>query len=458
MQEIVNKLNLYITTSNSSLWLILVIVLLGVVTAYTIVSTSVLGITSLFFTLLLLFFFGLGMEKSLLVLLFLRINLDAFHNQINIPVASYKSLSLPSAIGIFILFFGALHLLFKGSNLWKLRVVKAMALFIVGCLLSLLFSQNLTNSFTELIELFSFVVLFLLIVDFIRSEEDLKKMVNCLLLSSIIPLIVGLLQILNNLYINIGLEPSYRIYSTLTHPNAFAFYMVIISVLALSLLMGAKKFKEKSKYFIHLGFLSFCLIYTFTRSAWLGLSFAVFIVGLLQHRKLLILTPVIIGLMIYNLPLISERFQPLLNPDLQKYTSLAWRINIWNSSFPYFLTHPVFGNGFGNFIFVGYEVDNWYAAAHNDYLRILVETGILGFSGFIWILISLWRTGIKAFKNATNSYHRNISAGFIALLLAYMVMSLSDNIFNHGGIQWYFWGYAGVVTAIYRIDFSKINV
>ena len=283
-------------------------------------------------------------------------------------------------------------------------------------------------------------------------------MIKCILLSAIIPLVVGLLQVLNNLYVNIGLEPSYRIYSTLTHPNAFAFYLVIITVLSISLLMGARKFNEKFKYLILIIFLSICLIYTFTRSAWIGLALAVFILGLLQHRKLLILSPLIIGFLLLNLPFISERFQPLLNPDLQKYTSLAWRMNIWTSSIPYFLSHPFFGNGFGNFIFVGYEIDNWFAAAHNDYVRILVETGIIGFVGFIWIFLSLLKTGVKAFKNAPNPFHKNIAAGFIVLLLAYILMSMSDNLFNHGGIQWYFWAYAGVAMAIYRIDSYRKQV
>jgi hypothetical protein len=37
-------------------------------------------------------------------------------------------------------------------------------------------------------------------------------------------------------------------------------------------------------------------------------------------------------------------------------------------------------------------------------------------------------------------------------------MSFSDNIFNHGAFQWYLWAYAGLVTAIYRMDFSKKSV
>jgi putative inorganic carbon (HCO3(-)) transporter len=452
MEEIIKRGNISNVGKISSIWKILIIVALGIAASYSLACYSVIGTAFLFISLLFLFYFGLGIEKTLWVLLFLRINLDAFHSEINISLSSLKTLSLPSIVGIFILFLGVFHSLSKRSNLWKLPVVKAGAFFALACLFSLPFSQNLANSLSELIELFSFMVLFLLIVDSVHSEKDIKKVVNCLLLSAIIPLAVGLIQILNNIHISMAVEPSHRIYSTLTHPNAYAFYLVIVSVLTISLLMGERDLTKKTKYFILMGFLLISLTYTFTRGAWLGLVFAIFILGLLRHRRLLIFLPLVIGFLIFYLPFIVERFQSLFNPDLQQYSSVAWRIRIWTSSIPYFLAHPIFGNGFGSFILVGYQIDNWFAAAHNDYLRILVETGVVGFLGFIWILLSLGGIGVKAFKNSANSYHRNITAGFTALLGAYMLMSFSDNLFNNGGIQWYFWAYAGVVTAIYRID------
>jgi len=104
---------------------------------------------------------------------------------------------------------------------------------------------------------------------------------------------------------------------------------------------------------------------------------------------------------------------------------------------------------------IGYQIDDWFAAAHNDYLRLLVETGIVGLSGYIILLFSLVKLGIKAKRETTDNYKNFISAGFVCFLGAYVLMSFSDNLFNHGGIQWYFWAYAGVVASILRLEKQK---
>jgi uncharacterized membrane protein len=81
-----------------------------------------------------------------------------------------------------------------------------------------------------------------------------------------------------------------------------------------------------------------------------------------------------------------------------------------------------------------------------------VETGVIGFSGFILLLFSLFKLSIRTYKEMVNSYYQHIAMGFVCFLFAYGVMSFADNLFNHGGIQWYFWTYAGVIAAIYRLN------
>ena len=60
-------------------------------------------------------------------------------------------------------------------------------------------------------------------------------MVTVLLVSSLAPLTVGLIQIYSNFSLAaFTFEPSFRVSATLTHPNAYAFYLVMITVLAMS--------------------------------------------------------------------------------------------------------------------------------------------------------------------------------------------------------------------------------
>lgn len=424
----------------------------GVLFSYSWVKSPALGIAGTLGVLLVVLCLGLGMRNFLLFVILIRINLDAFHNQLSMSLASYETTSLPGVLGIFVLCVGGLYLLVRKVNFWSYPLVKPFAFFLSGCLLSLPFSRNLTQSLTEIAELLSFVVLFVLIVDSLRAEKDIRRMVKFLVLSSLVPLSVGLVQVCSNFDLSVfSLEPSFRVSATLTHPNAYAFYLVMIIVLSVSLFIQTKSGTHRSLLFFLIALLLVSLVFTYTRSAWIGLALAVLGVAILKNRKLLIVAPLTFYGLMLAFPFISLRFDALFNPELFRYTSLAWRIELWSASIPYFLSHPVFGNGFGTFQLIGFQIDDWSAAAHNDYLRLLVETGIIGLSGFLILLVSLARLGIKTRRKDTDRYFGYITTGFVCFLSAYVLMSFTDNLFNHGGVQWYFWAYAGVIASIIRL-------
>jgi putative inorganic carbon (HCO3(-)) transporter len=401
----------------------------------------------------LLFLALLDMRPALLALIVVRINMDAFHNQINLPLGSLRTMSLPSTMGVLLLLIGFLHIATKKVDFWRYPLVRPFCLFFLACTLSLPSSGDLFQGIMELSELLSFLVLFILVVDVVRSERDVRTMIGTLLLSSLIPLTVGLVQIHSNINLFFfAFEPSFRVHATLTHPNAYAFYLVMMAVLSISVYLHQSSEGHKLWLRFLIPLLVFSLVFTYTRGAWIGLVIAVFCLGVLGKRTLLVVGPLALYGILLAFPLISQRFESILNPDLFRYDSLTWRLRLWGATIPYFFVHPLFGGGLGTFQLVSYQVDNWFAAAHNDYLRILVETGLVGLSGYMILMLSLVRLGIRALRRSGNSYQKPIVMGFLCFLISYLAMSVADNLFNHGGIQWYFWAYAGVVAAIERIN------
>jgi tetratricopeptide (TPR) repeat protein/predicted secreted protein len=62
--------------------------------------------------------------------------------------------------------------------------------------------------------------------------------------------------------------------------------------------------------------------------------------------------------------------------------------------------------------------------AHNEYLEVFAETGIVGLSVFLWMLVLFWKEGLKA------SYQKDSQTGIIALgLLSGGVALLGQNFF-----------------------------
>ncbi|MFZ0319333.1 MAG: O-antigen ligase family protein [Candidatus Sulfotelmatobacter sp.] len=69
-----------------------------------------------------------------------------------------------------------------------------------------------------------------------------------------------------------------------------------------------------------------------------------------------------------------------------------------------FLKKPVLGWGLGTFPIVYPEFRTFYTnffvnQAHNDYLQLLVETGLLGFATMVWLLIIIYTRALKKIKH-----------------------------------------------------------
>jgi O-antigen ligase len=65
--------------------------------------------------------------------------------------------------------------------------------------------------------------------------------------------------------------------------------------------------------------------------------------------------------------------------------------------------HPMIGFGLGNFAnayprYRSFYTDFFVNEMHDDYLQVLVETGILGFAACMWFVVTLWVRGIASLR------------------------------------------------------------
>src|SRR5271165_3302717 len=76
------------------------------------------------------------------------------------------------------------------------------------------------------------------------------------------------------------------------------------------------------------------------------------------------------------------------------------RVYINRDGLRMFLKRPILGWGLGSFPVVYPEFRTFYTnffvnEAHNDYLQLLVETGLLGFATMLWFLATIFRRALK---------------------------------------------------------------
>jgi glycosyltransferase involved in cell wall biosynthesis/O-antigen ligase len=252
--------------------------------------------------------------------------------------------------------------------------------------------------------------------------------------------------------------PTLRMFSMLPDSHAFALVALLSSVPAIALLAEAKTKAGKLWLWIYIVLASLSIDLSGTRGAWAG-AVVPFVVGIyfawkwIASRKQVIwsIAPIVfLGLFVVLSPIAQKAIARLDNGyqssdfleraetiyNLQE-SSNAGRLAIWKQTIAYDLHHPVVGTGLGNFVITiapgnrnysaianandaRFNLPARYITAHDLYLDILTQTGLLGFIPFVLyigsIVFQLW----KYAKRSGNQY---LIAELIAVIwiLAYSV-------------------------------------
>lgn len=247
-----------------------------------------------------------------------------------------------------------------------------------------------------------YVLLFFMILVFIRHERERKMLVKALLYSTVIVVLYGLYQYVHMLtlheveWVDNEAFPRLmrRMYSTLYNPNLLSeFLLFMISATASLCIAKIPKWKQAVPYGALLGGLVLCLILTYSRGAWLSLCAIVFFFGLVWDKRLWLSFSVIPFILLFYHGGVTTRLMSIFSHS-EVDTSVSMRIDMWTGAWQMFLDHPGLGVGWGAFKFV-YPAYNELIQqagitifhAHNMYLNILAETGLIGFLLFMGILV-----------------------------------------------------------------------
>jgi O-antigen ligase len=107
------------------------------------------------------------------------------------------------------------------------------------------------------------------------------------------------------------------------------------------------------------------------------------------------------------------------------------RLSIDRDSLRMFRAKPVLGWGLGTFPVVYPKFRSFYTnffvnEAHNDYLQLLAELGVLGFATMGWFLIVLYRTAFQKIGNWTSEVTGSLSLSCVLGVTGILVHSLFD--------------------------------
>ncbi len=383
-----------------------------------------------------LFYFLLGLAL-------IRPSLDIlskveFQIYYNLPIINPNAI-----IGGLVFFILSIFFFINIKKIYSTPLFYPILLFVGLSFFSIFYSIEIFTSIREFIRIATIFLLYFLTYKLIENKKDFYLLLKIILISYVLPAIVALIQFVGGWGMSDDFGGFQRIYGTFTHPNLFAFYTFFILGLILSILLASWKNKSlifnKKILLISIGISTFLLFATYTRSALACLVFFVLIFGFLKYRRMLLIGLILFLVTYFLSNIFRERIWDLISLD--PYGSIVWRFRLWRDILPLSLWQPWLGYGIGTFerLTEFYRGFSWGSLeAHNDYLKIFVENGILGLTAYFWLIIALLFKLFKIFRKNINQ-EKIFSLGILVICISLFMASFFDNILRTTALQWNFW-------------------
>ena len=324
-------------------------------------------------------------------------------------------------------------------------VISSLLTLIGFQLLAYLMSPNLSDAHylfsREMILIISLMFLISLINQSILSLDEIWKFLS---LITIVPLVMGLVEIFPLLESNaLNPESAYHIKAGFAHRNIYAQFLVLtlpVHFVNLFKSDGRLKIMWLVLLFVQL---SFCLL-LMCRSAWLSLFISIyFISGLFiltrihgDGKKTVfsifgLLLPFALFFMLKTLPSDSSELGKIVHGLTHwHYGSTSKRLDIWAGTLQLIIESPFLGHGLGTWkleilrYISGAEITDgnsiFYQRPHNDFLWIWSESGLFALlAKIVLFVVVITKLVAQLFKS-----WRWDGAGLVAMLLIYVVISM----------------------------------
>jgi O-antigen ligase len=420
---------------------------LGAVAYVSMVEGNLMLISALPFVVAMLILLVVDKRKLVLLILFFRASGDLVFD-----VSKFGGgFGVGGLINALIIFIALLFIIERPSGITR-RVASIWGAMLLVAFAATLYAPDFKDAVRMFMALMSYCAVFVIAFYMVRTKADFEVCVSTILLSSLGPTLYSFVDMALNS--GVASADGFRLKSTFSHPNIFAFYLVLnVSLIFYRLktsLVTASSTK-KWMFVAYMLLLLVLLLLTKTRSAWSACFVFFAVYGAMFERKYLLyllLTPLLALL----IPSVRDRLLDLGggNEYVQyaKLNSFAWRVLLWKSSLDWMSSaSSIFGYGLNAFkhyspIFFPLAGKTNFGA-HSTYVQWFFETGVVGIIASAWMYCRLFFT-LKL--GMGQSRLRTVIA--IMLVIAYLFFAFSDNMLDYLAFNWYFWFFIGAACAL----------
>jgi putative inorganic carbon (hco3(-)) transporter len=341
-------------------------------------------------------------------------------------IGTYSSKLTKICVMVAVVAFALLHLcedrkLFFKNLFEKTRLNKAIYLFLVVAVLSTIFGISPYQSQQVLFNRYIIYFLVFFIGAFLgRKKANINILIAVLLAGSVVLSIGCITDTIKAGHLVRMLSSFGMGVSGINFLYALPFFISFI------IFYPSFKIKIFSAMVSVLIFIAF--VFHGSKGVWLGLLAGIATIIFLNKKNKIYLVVIILLFIIalYITPFIKQTV--LINKEyMSSYIeSLTCRFEMWDSAINIFKEYPILGAGPDNYGTLAY---NFYADkrrhlhAHNTYVEVLADMGILGLLSFLWIFVLFFIMGYKSIKKNPNFYNVSFIMMFIAVAVHEFFMS-----------------------------------
>lgn len=326
------------------------------------------------------------------------------------------------------------------------------------------------------IQLFGYIIFFAASLVFINSQKRMQKIVITTIIFGALMAFIGILQRLASPDAIYGMRatPQAIPFASFVNQHHFAAFMNMTLGLTLSLLFGKALKKDKSLLLIIAAFLMLiAVIFTGSRGgilSFFGVLAVVFLPIILNknsdsevheqneksnfRNKFLIFagTFAAIFAVVGAMSFLGGGDSLLRGIGFSGQEDVSsGRTHFWGVALKIFLDHPILGAGLNAFGAAFTKYDTWNGTfrieqAHNDYLQILADAGILGFACIAAFIYFLFKKALPHIDSSMSNFRRSSAVGALAGCFGILIHSFFDFPLRTASNAFFFLIFAAIAT------------
>jgi hypothetical protein len=322
------------------------------------------------------------------------------------------------------------------------------------------------------------VFVYILVYNRLQNRRDIERLAKYQIACVLLVVVVGLVQwiildhrVITSTFRNVyalekymylyGVEDPWFGDTAVGHEHLGA-YLVISAAILMGMLIYQSYMKivgKRAVYVLLIG-CTFCLILASSRGAWIGgmfmfLSSMLLAVKFGQSKRMFSLLILLIVLLIIIqmvglidlVTIIYDRVQNLFvfSDGEIKDDSGKKRLRLLLSLWDLFLEHPIVGLGPGG---AG-------RIAESQFMRELVEGGVLGFTLFTCLIYKVGRIAADALRYSDSPLMKALGSGLVCALIGLLGQSLFTELFILTKVSIPFWIWAALIHKFSHLELSK---